>query len=58
MQCVVDTDSIANLECAFKCQTMTLKERQQFILEGTAWKKGGMNIYEKLRKAEPGKSYK
>ncbi|KAL5494061.1 hypothetical protein EMCRGX_G015332 [Ephydatia muelleri] len=52
VRCAVDTDTIVNLECAFKCQTMTLQERQRFVLEGTAWKKGGMNIYDKLKKAE------
>ena len=52
VRCAVDTDTIVNLECAFKCQTMTLQERQHFVLEGTAWKKGGMNIYDKLKKAE------
>ncbi|KAL5510055.1 hypothetical protein EMCRGX_G005525 [Ephydatia muelleri] len=47
--CGVESTSIHTLEHAFKCRTRTLKERQEFILNGNAWRNGGINIFEKLK---------
>ena len=47
--CGVESTSIHTLEHAFKCRTRTLKERQEFILSGNAWRNGGINIFEKLK---------
>ena len=50
--CTVNADSIRNLACAFKCATRTLTERQQFVISGSAWKKGGTNPFDKLKVSE------
>ena len=52
VQCGVASEEMSELECAYKCQTRSLKERQEFILEGQVWKKGGINIYDKLKVKE------
>ena len=56
MGCGVESTSIHTLEHAFKCRTRTLKERQEFILNGNAWRNGGINIFEKLKVGQLRKS--
>ena len=50
--CAVNAESISDLEYAFKCPTRTLTERQQFVIGGCAWKKGGVNPFDKLKVAQ------
>ena len=50
--CAVNAESISDLEYAFKCPTRTLTERQQFVISGCAWKKGGVNPFDKLKVAQ------
>ena len=42
VDCGVESTSIHTL--AFKCRTRTLKERQEFILNGNAWSNGGIKF--------------
>ena len=50
--CAVNAESISDLEYAFKCPTRTLTKRQHFVISGCAWKKGGVNPFDKLKVAQ------
>ena len=41
--CGADSSRFADIAYSYRAPKRTLQERQQFVLEGNAWKKGGLN---------------
>ena len=37
---------------SFRCHRLTMSERQEFVLKGSAWKKGGINPLDNLKVQE------
>ncbi len=50
--CGVKSNRMDDIAYSYRCTKMSLQDRQDFILQGEAWKKGGSNLFDRLRVAE------